>query len=71
MEEYIPKTFQWFKERIGKRIYRNSQGECCNHCDETVCNGLIVHDESHADYLASIDSDFAAEGIFSNYRDIK
>jgi hypothetical protein len=31
----------------------------------------IVSDRQHADYLAEIDSEFANEGIYLNYRDEK
>jgi len=75
MNTYSPKTKQWFVERIGKRIYRDSQcvsGErCCSTCDEVTKTGLVVADEQHAEYLAMIDMDFGAEGICSNYRDTK
>ena len=66
---YIPKPREWFVERIGKRIFRDSRRVCCGHCARVGKEGLIVHDEQHADYLACVDMDFGAEGIFSNYRD--
>jgi hypothetical protein len=66
---YIPKSAEWFIERIGKRIYRDSQRECCSHCTKVEKEGLIIYDEQHADYLACVDMAFGAEGIFSNYRD--
>ena len=70
---YEPKTKEWFMERIGKRIYRDMQGEkhCCQYCQAVAEHGLTVIDEMHADYLACTDRDFSAEGIFSNYRDMK
>ena len=69
---YKPKRKEWFMARIGKRIYRDQQGSCCcDHCADIVENGLVVHDEAHAYYLAVIDADFASEGIFSKYRDEK
>lgn len=72
-EDYIPKSKEWFMERIGKRIFRDMQGEthCCSTCRDAVENGLIVIDEEYAEYLACIDAEFASEGIFSNYRDKK
>ena len=66
---YIPKNKEWFVERIGKRIYRDSQRDCCPHCSKIAKEGLIVGNEMHAEYLADVDMDFGAEGIFSNYRD--
>lgn len=71
MENYIPKTKEFFIERIGKRIYRDKQIHCCTHCDDVGENGLIVMNEQHADYLAMTDTEFANQGIYSNYRDKK
>lgn len=68
---YIPKPKEWFIERIGKRIYRDSHRDCCAHCRYVEENGLTVNSESHAEYLADVDMDFGAEGVFSNYRDEK
>jgi len=68
---YIPKPKEWFIERIGKRVYRDDTGKCCLICDKIVRRGLIVLDKLHAEYLAMIDMDFGAEGIFCNYRDNK
>ena len=67
---YKPKTLKWFKNRIGKRIYRE-HSKCCPHCDEIAENGLIVANEQHASHLYSVDCDFANENIFMNYRDKK
>lgn len=71
---YTPKTKEWFKERIGKRIYRDCQNpdhdEKCPTCKKVTESGIVVLDEQHADYLATVDSEFAAEGIYSNYRDV-
>lgn len=70
--KYTPKTKEWFVERIGKRIYRDST-HCvgCRGCENVENNGLIVGDEEHAEYLATIDSDFAWERVYCNYRDEK
>jgi len=70
---YTPKSKEWFIDRIGKRIYRDMQGkkDCCGTCGTVRNEGLIVHDEMHADYLWMTDHGFSTEGIFSNYRDEK
>ncbi|HDY66816.1 MAG TPA: hypothetical protein ENH85_03375 [Candidatus Scalindua sp.] len=68
---YIPKSPEWFIERIGKKIYRDKRRECCPHCIEVEKNGLTIYNKLHAHYLADVDMDFGAEGIFSNYRDRK
>ena len=45
------KTKNWFKKRIGKRLYRD-KGTCnCKDCQEVEKNGLIINDEWHAEYL--------------------
>lgn len=73
---YTPKTKKWFTARIGNKIFRDSQclrdkKECCSTCKHVRENGLVVADEEHAEYLSMIDCDFAAKGIYSNYRDEK
>jgi len=69
--DYKPKTKEWFIKRIGKRIYRDKVGCNCKDCVANFEKGLIVIDEQHAEYLADIDGDFATDGQFMNYRDIK
>jgi len=76
MNNYTPKTKEWFIERIGKKIFRDRQclrdeEDCCATCRNVRENGLVIADEEHAKYLAMIDCDFAVEGIYSNYRDEK
>lgn len=72
---YKPKNRRWFTQRIGKRIYRDKQhnsdqkGACCATCADVEQNGLVVRDKDHAEYLAMIDADFAACGVYINYRD--
>ena len=68
---YKPKTLEWFKERIGKRIYRDADGCDCESCDHVVEHGFEVANENHAYYLEAIDSDYASEGAYLNYRDTK
>jgi len=57
------KSLQWFINRIGKKIYRDSDNCECSTCKEVVKNGLIIHDKNHAEYLHMVHS----EGI--DYRD--
>lgn len=70
-KNYKPKSIEWFKDRIGKKIYRDKLSCPCETCEVNGIHGLIVEDELHANYLSMIDADFAAEGTFCNYRDIK
>ena len=47
-------TRQRFIDRIGKRMYRDSLGEHekdCKDCKQVAEEGLVVLNESHADYL--------------------
>jgi hypothetical protein len=67
---YKPKTKEWFRSMIGKKVYRDDH-KCCAICERVFNNGMIVADRQHADYLAEIDSVFANEGIYLNYRDEK
>lgn len=66
---YKPKSEEWFKERIGKIIFRDDIG-CCGTCIKNAKEGLEVRNEDHARYLAMIDSEFGAEGTYCNYRDV-
>lgn len=59
-------TLKWFKNRIGKKAYRDDNGCTCPHCKEITKNGLIIADEYKASYLYAIQGDI---GIC--YRDKK
>lgn len=63
------KTLEWFKERIGKRIYRDPDSCECATCKEVVENGLVIINEQHANYVYDTQNDFAACGTFLNYRE--
>lgn len=73
IEKHV-RSLSWFEERIGKRIYRDS-----NHCNGGKCKdckmiedvGIVVADEQHANYLYSIQLEYALDGEFLNYRDEK
>ena len=58
-------SLKWFKNRIGKRIYRDDN-HCCDTCDEVFRNGIVVHDEQHAEYLYMVNCEMDL-----NYRDNK
>lgn len=46
------KDLQWFKDRIGKHIYRYTPTTCkCEVCNAVFNKGLIISDEIHAQYL--------------------
>jgi len=58
------KSLNWFKNRIGKRIYRDRNDCHCLDCEDAVGNGLIVRDKNHAEYLHMIQG---ASKIRRNY----
>jgi len=62
------KSLTWFKERKGKRIFRDDDGCNCTTCNETLENGLLVSDP---EYLFTIQNDFGVQDIHLNYRDTK
>lgn len=69
MENKTIRDLNWFKKRIGKRIFRDPDNCKCPTCKDVVKNGLIVANKNHAEYLAMTDNDFEREGIKLNYRD--
>lgn len=66
-----PRSLKWFLDRVGKRIYRDDTSCTCGTCKKNNKDGLIVNDEQHAEYLHTIQNDFAFENKFLNYRDEK
>ena len=61
---------KWFINRIGKRIYRDKCSCPCHTCIRNWKEGLIVHDEQHADYLFNSQYDDILKKDL-NYRDKK
>lgn len=51
------KDLQWFKDRIGKRVYRKNNVCKCPICLDAFENGLIIKDEDHAYYLRDIQNE--------------
>lgn len=46
------KDLQWFKDRVGKRVYRLTPTTCkCSICLSVLNRGLIIDDDIHAQYL--------------------
>lgn len=48
---------QWFKDRIGKRVYRGKTTCTCSICDGVSKEGLIIQDELHANYLYDVEGE--------------
>ena len=41
-------TLKWFENRIGKRIYRLTETNCCETCQEVYKNGMVIRNKFHA-----------------------
>lgn len=48
------RPLKWFKDRVGKTIYRDKITCPCLWCFQAFCNGLIITDKDHAQYLFDI-----------------
>lgn len=42
---------KWFKDRVGKRVFRTESSCKCGVCRSVYEIGLVISDESHAHYL--------------------
>lgn len=54
--ERYTKRLQWFKSRIGKRVYRTPSCSC-PVCKTVEIRGLIIQDNLHATYLRDCEAD--------------
>lgn len=54
--ERYTKRLQWFKSRIGKRVYRNYSCHCPT-CHYAFWHGIIIEDDLHATYLRDCEAD--------------
>ena len=48
---------KWYKDRIGKRVYRTASQCQCEVCKKVEDVGLIIADELHANYLFDCQND--------------
>lgn len=48
---------EWYKERIGKKVYRTASTCPCEVCKKVVEVGLYISDELHANYLYDCQND--------------
>ncbi len=60
---------QWFLDRVGKRVYRNKTTCDCLTCENVYKKGIVITDETDANYLHSIEVDFTASGDPTHYFD--
>ena len=52
------RTLKWFLDRIGKRIWRRSNGCACKPCRTVTRDGLVPFDRRHARYLFDCQGEF-------------
>lgn len=65
------KTLKWFERRQGKTVFRDKTSCGCIHCDRVVNFGIAIRDKDHAKYLFNVQNEYANEGTYLNYRDVK
>lgn len=53
-DQYLERL-KWFKDRIGKRVFRNNSTCKCSVCASVEEKGLIIEDEMHASYLMDME----------------
>ena len=71
MARELSEREQWFRNRVGFRVFRNDNGCSCPICQDAFKNGLIIADFNHADYLYDCEADYAGEQIPLRYFDTK
>lgn len=57
---------EWFKTRVGKRVYRDKVSCRCATCNEIEKKGIVILNKTHAVYLTDISFELGIE-----YRDKK
>jgi len=62
---------EWFRARVGMRVFRNVTNCDCPICKNVSEEGLIIDDKFHADYLYDIETEFTAERHPLRYFDTK
>lgn len=62
---------KWFRDRIGTRLFRNSNGCPCAICSYILEMGVIVENQFHADYMCDNEGDYAADGLDLKYFETK
>jgi hypothetical protein len=51
------KELQWYKDRIGKKVFRVKNICQCDYCLKYSREGMIIHNELHANYLYEVQND--------------
>jgi len=60
-EEKYNQRLQWFKDRIGKRVFRPMTTCRCKTCEDAYLNGVEISDDGHAKYLMDIEGAYGQE----------
>jgi hypothetical protein len=60
----MKKEFQWYKDRIGKKVFRTISICSCSYCIKAFEEGMTIHDEQFAKYLFGVQGE-----IQHNYED--
>ncbi len=67
----ITEREQWFRDRVGKVVYRNKTSCDCEICNSVYKNGLFIKDIFHAEYIAMCECDYNSECVPLYYFDTK
>jgi hypothetical protein len=70
-KEKYEKRLKWFKDRIGKIIFRNKNTCKCKVCESVYKNGLRLEDEQHASYVMDCEGSSWEDGNGLRYFDTK
>lgn len=71
LREAMQERQQWFYDRIGKRVYRNTTTCPCEPCRVVTEKGLVIQDEMHASYLYDMEGAYFHDGAKLRYFDTK
>lgn len=69
--ENISERGKWFRERVGRVVWRTDTGCLCEVCKGVYANGVKIEDVRHAGYLQDLEADYAAGGDVLRYFDTK
>lgn len=70
MSQLTPRE-EWFRARVGTKVFRNSNGCDCPLCLLTLEKGILVNDFNHANYLYDTETEYTAEGFPLRYFESK
>lgn len=56
--KHTKKSLQWFKDRIGKKVFRTISFCKCEICKNVFEKGVVILDNDHAQYLFDCQNEF-------------